>query len=54
MSENLILISGSKEEQYSSLLPQIKSLVEGETDLIANLANVTAVLKGWVLSGEGE
>ena len=61
MSENLILISGSKEEQYSSLLPQIKSLVEGETDLIANLANVTAALKecvslllGWVLSGEGE
>ena len=45
MSENLILISGSKEEQYSSLLPQIKSLVEGETDLIANLANVTAALK---------
>ena len=45
MSENLILISGSKEEQYSFLLPQIKSLVEGETDLIANLANVTAALK---------
>ena len=45
MSENLILISGSKEEQYSSLLPQIKSLVEGEIDLIANLANVTAALK---------
>lgn len=45
MAENLNIISGSKEEQYASLLPQIKSLIEGETDLIANLANVTAALK---------
>lgn len=45
MAENLNITSGSKEERYSSLLPQIKSLIEGETDLIANLANVTAALK---------
>ena len=45
MAENLNIISGRKEEQYASLLPQIKSLIEGETDLIANLANVTAALK---------
>ena len=45
MAENLNIISGSMEEQYASLLPQIKSLIEGETDLIANLANVTAALK---------
>ena len=30
---------------YEALLPQIKSLVEGEKDLIANLANISAVLK---------
>lgn len=45
MSEQLIIVSGSKEDQYISLLSQLKSLVEDETDLIANLANVCAVLK---------
>lgn len=30
---------------YDEIAPQIKSLVESETDLIANLANITAVLK---------
>lgn len=30
---------------YENLLPQIKSLIEGETDLIANMANVSACLK---------
>ncbi len=30
---------------YDEIAPQIKALVEGETDLIANLANITAVLK---------
>ena len=45
MAEDLQIIKGSKEEQYQSLLPQIRGLLEGETDLIANLANVTAALK---------
>lgn len=45
MSEELIPASGGKEGCYSSLLPQIKSLISGETDLIANLANVAAALK---------
>lgn len=45
MSEDLNIIQGTKEEQYKALLPQIKGLLEGETDLIANLANVTAALK---------
>ena len=45
MAEDLNVIEGSKEEQYKSLLPQIKGLLEGETDLIANLANVAAALK---------
>jgi L-methionine (R)-S-oxide reductase len=45
MSEDLNIIQGTKEEQYTSLLPQMKGLLEGETDLIANLANVCAALK---------
>lgn len=35
----------TKEEKYKSLLPQIKALVETESDLIANMANVCAALK---------
>ncbi|MEP6682011.1 MAG: GAF domain-containing protein [Parafilimonas sp.] len=45
MAEDLNVIEGTKEEQYQSLLPQIKGLLEGETDLVANLANVAAALK---------
>lgn len=54
MSEDLNIITGSKKEQYSSLFPQIKGLLEGETDLIANLANTSAALKeqfGWLWVG---
>ena len=45
MAEDLTIITGTKQEQYEALLPQIKGLLEGETDLIANLANVVAALK---------
>lgn len=45
MAEDLTIISGNKEAQYESLIPQIKALLEGETDLIANLATVAAALK---------
>src|SRR4051794_17849846 len=45
MSEDLIISKGDKTQQYKSLLPQIKGLLDGEPDLIANLANVTASLK---------
>jgi GAF domain-containing protein len=45
MAEDLLITKGTKEEQYESLLPQIKALLEGEPDLIANLANVAAALK---------
>jgi L-methionine (R)-S-oxide reductase len=45
MAEDLNVIEGTKEEQYKSLLPQIKGLLEGETDMIANLANIAAALK---------
>ena len=45
MAEDLHIGSGSKEQQYLSLLPQIKGLLNGETDLVANLANIAAALK---------
>ena len=45
MSENLVIKGNSKKELYENLLPQIKSLVDGETDLVANMANVSACLK---------
>jgi L-methionine (R)-S-oxide reductase len=46
MSEEIIIErSLSKEEKYKSLLPQIHALVEGETSLITNLAQICAALK---------
>ena len=54
MAEDLQIITGSKAEQYQTLLPQIKALIEGEPDLIANLANIAAALKeqfGWLWVG---
>ena len=54
MAEDLSIIQGTKEEQYQTLLPQIKALVEGEPDLIANLANICGALKeqfGWLWVG---
>lgn len=54
MAEDLRIITGTKEEQYQTLLPQIQALLEGETDLVANLANVSAALKeqfGWLWVG---
>lgn len=54
MAEDLIVAKGSKEEQYQSLIPQIKAILEGEPDLVANLANTAAALKeqfGWLWTG---
>ena len=45
MAEELLIATGNKEEKYQQLLPQIKALVEGEENLIANLANIAAALK---------
>ena len=45
MAEDLLIAKGTKEEQYESLVPQIKALLEGEPDLIANLANISGALK---------
>ncbi len=54
MAEDLLIATGSKAEQYQTLIPQIRAIVEGETDLVANLANVAAALKeqfGWFWVG---
>src|SRR5512143_1013220 len=54
MAEDLTIIQGTKEEQYRELLPQVKALIEGEQDLVANLANTCAALKeqfGWLWVG---
>jgi L-methionine (R)-S-oxide reductase len=46
MADELIISTSSdKSEKYRTLLPQVASLVEGEADLIANLANIAAALK---------
>ena len=46
MSEELTIDKGlGKEEKYKSLVPQIAALVDGESNRIANMANICAVLK---------
>lgn len=45
MAENLIISVGNKEQQYQTLFPQIESLLAGENNTIANMANVAAALK---------
>ena len=45
MSEQLILTATDKKGRYEEVLPQICSVVEGETDRTANLANTAAILK---------
>lgn len=45
MAEDLTINTGTKSEQYESITQQIQGLMQGEVDLIANLANVAAALK---------
>ncbi|ALL05857.1 diguanylate cyclase [Pedobacter sp. PACM 27299] len=63
MAEDLKIITATdKAEQYRSLIPQIEALITGETDQVANLANIAAALKeqfkwfwvGFYLVKEGE
>ena len=44
MAEDLIKINGTRADQYANLYPQIQSLLAGETDLYANLANIAAAI----------
>ncbi len=45
MAEDLNIFKGDKQLQYESLIPQIKALIEGEKNQVANLANIAAALK---------
>ena len=45
MAEEIHIPTGSKQEKYASLYPQLQALVAGESDAIANMANIASVLK---------
>ena len=45
MAEDLHIPTGSRAEKYAALYPQIEALIAHETDLYANLANITAALR---------
>jgi len=63
MAEALsVSIGADRETVYREIVPQIAALVDGETDLTANLANIAAVLKqafgffwvGFYMAKDGE
>ncbi|HWY12438.1 MAG TPA: GAF domain-containing protein [Bacteroidia bacterium] len=45
MAEELKVNSVLKKDKYAEMYPQIKALLEGENDLIANMANICSALK---------
>lgn len=45
MAEDLVRISGTKDDIYKGLFPQIIALIGNEKDVVANLGNVSAALK---------
>jgi L-methionine (R)-S-oxide reductase len=46
MSESIYIpANATREEKYHSLLPQLKALLSGENDVVANLANTVAALR---------
>ena len=45
MAETIELEASDKSARYRELMPQLAALVDGEPDLIANLANITAALR---------
>ncbi|KIA80682.1 diguanylate cyclase [Chromobacterium piscinae] len=54
MAENLIIEGDNKEDKYRTLLPQAHALINGETDVIAALANLSSALAmtfGWLWTG---
>ena len=44
MAEELHIAQGSKEEKYALLYKQVASIVENESDTIANMANAAAMI----------
>ena len=45
MSQSIFAEGTTRAEKYSTLLPQIRALVEGEKDFIANLSNIMGAIK---------
>lgn len=45
MSEHIHINATTKAEKYKELYPQVKALLEGEKDLIANMANICSAIK---------
>jgi L-methionine (R)-S-oxide reductase len=45
VAESLSIATGAKSEKYKELFPQIRALVEGEPNTVANMANVVAALR---------
>lgn len=45
MAEELFIMRSDKQGMYEDLYPQVVSLIAGETDLVANMANIAAALK---------
>ena len=45
MAEELEILAGERQEVYKGLLPQIKALITGENNEVANLANIAAALR---------
>lgn len=45
MESTVSVHQGSKEEEYSSLLPQLKALIDEDVDSVSNMANVAAALR---------
>lgn len=45
MSENLIITGTTKEEKYLELIPQVIALIGSETNLVANMANISAAIQ---------
>ena len=45
MAEQLIITAKDKAGIYAEILPQIEAVISAETDMIANMANVSAILK---------
>ena len=44
MAEHLEIASGTKDEKYNLLYRQIASVIDGEDDIIANMANVASMI----------
>lgn len=45
MAEEIIIAAGSKTEKYTTLIPQVKALVDPSVNAVANLANVSSALR---------